>query len=1135
MTDVFISYARADDEPFVKRLYEDLTAHGFEVWWDRVSMPSRALTFLQEIRDAIDSADRLILIVGPKAVESDYVSAEWQYALNACKVVTPILRIGDYNLLPDDLAKLHCPNFRETRSYDDALAELLRILGEPVVPLGALRGVPSLPPHFLPRPEEMAPLAETILADVRKPTVITSAKQTTALQGMGGVGKSVLAAAFARACETRRAFTDGVIWLTFGQQPDLVRNMALMGQAFNDDPQHYLDLSRGKVRLSEVLADKVCLLVLDDIWDVAHAEAFVNALGARCRMLITTRDGGLATALGAQEHWLDVLSDDAALRLLADWSELSVDAMPPETRAVADECGNLPFALALCGAMARDGIPWAGLLNALRKADLTFIEKQFPNYPYPDVLKSLKVSVDALARTDPASERHYLELAVFPADEAVPEAAVLTLWLHTDGMNKREARKLLATLERKALLRLEGEAPQRCISLHDLQHDYLYAAQDDLISLHRKLLDAYRQKCADGWHTGPDDGYFFGHLAHHLVETGREEELRRLLFDFDWLQAKLEATDATALIADFDFLADDTDLRLVQGAIQLAAHVLAQDKTQLAGHLLGRLLSYKAPEIRAMLERARLWQAAPWLRPLSPSLMPPGGPLLRTLTGHTGSVGAVAITPDGRRAVSASSDTTLKVWDLENGAELRTLTGHSDEVWAVTITPDGGRAVSASYDCTLKVWDLESGAELLTLTGHSSYVNAVAITPDGRQAVSASGGKDKTLKVWDLESGAELQTLTGHTGSISAVAITPDGRWAVSASHDYTLKVWDLESGAELRTLTGHSGLVEAVAITPDGRRAVSASSSHLKVWDLESGAELRTLTGHSGLVEAVAITPDGRRAVSAAGSLFDSSDNTLKVWDLENGAELQTLTGHSSYVNAVAITPDGRRAVSASSDRTIKVWDLESRAELLTLTGHSAGVRAVAIAPDGRRAVSASSRHLKVWDLKSRAELRTLTGHSDSVEAVALTPDGQRAVSASEDLTLKVWDLESGAELRTLTGHGWYVNAVAITPDGRQAVSASDNRTLKVWDLESGAELRTLTGHSDGVWAVAITPDGGQVVSASHDRTLKVWDLESGKVVASFSGESPLETCTVAPDGVTIIAGEQSGRVHILRLEGVE
>ena len=80
----------------------------------------------------------------------------------------------------------------------------------------------------------------------------------------------------------------------------------------------------------------------------------------------------------------------------------------------------------------------------------------------------------------------------------------------------------------------------------------------------------------------------------------------------------------------------------------------------------------------------------------------------------------VAITPDGRRAVSASEDKTLRVWDLESGQSIRTLEGHSSRVTGVAITPDGRRAVSASDDKTLRVWDLESGQSLRTLEGHSS-------------------------------------------------------------------------------------------------------------------------------------------------------------------------------------------------------------------------------------------------------------------------------------------------------------------------------------------------------------------------------------------------------------------------------
>jgi WD40 repeat protein len=79
----------------------------------------------------------------------------------------------------------------------------------------------------------------------------------------------------------------------------------------------------------------------------------------------------------------------------------------------------------------------------------------------------------------------------------------------------------------------------------------------------------------------------------------------------------------------------------------------------------------------------------------------------------------------------------------------------------VAIAPDGKTAISASWDYTLKIWDTETGRELKTLTGHSWGVTAVAIAPEGKTAISASS--DKTLKIWDTETGRELKTLTGHS------------------------------------------------------------------------------------------------------------------------------------------------------------------------------------------------------------------------------------------------------------------------------------------------------------------------------------------------------------------------------------
>jgi WD40 repeat protein len=164
------------------------------------------------------------------------------------------------------------------------------------------------------------------------------------------------------------------------------------------------------------------------------------------------------------------------------------------------------------------------------------------------------------------------------------------------------------------------------------------------------------------------------------------------LLDFNYLEAKLAATDANALIADYDYLPHDGDLRLLKSALRLSAHVLARDVIQLANQLIGRLLGSGKPDIQDLLRQVCEKAPCPWLRPIRASLTPPGGPLIRTLEGHTGGISAVAVTPDGRRAVSGSEDRTLRLWDLESGQTIRTLEGHTGGVWSVAVTPDGRRA-----------------------------------------------------------------------------------------------------------------------------------------------------------------------------------------------------------------------------------------------------------------------------------------------------------------------------------------------------------------------------------------------------------------------------------------------------------
>ncbi|BAY07666.1 NB-ARC domain-containing protein [Calothrix sp. NIES-2098] len=1004
---------------------------------------------------------------------------------------------------------------------------------------------------------------------------ITGKTRRVGVQGMGGIGKTVLATALARDEEVRQAFPDGVLWITLGQTPQILTWQSYLASALGDKQAAFTEVGLAKAQLRELFAQKACLLILDDIWRLDDATAF-DVLGERCQMLITTRDAAIVTGLGGEEYQLAVLGKQQALELLAKWAnqpEISQSSPHNDVALqVVRECGYLPLALAMVGAMMR-GKPhhrWQNILEKLRSADLEKIKQQFPNYPYPNLLKAIQVSVDDL---DEDCQQRYLEFAVFPEDTPIPEAVLQTFWQPL-GLNQSKTQDVIDELVNKSLA-LWDEAGN--LRLHDLLFDYVrkqYATlateSEGIRFLHNRLLNAYSEKYPQGWHSLDNDGYIWENLAYHLLAGGGEEELKQLLCDFRWLQAKLENININALLADYDFLPEDENLQLIQGALRLSAHVLNEDKQQFAGQLLGRLLGFEREEIQRLLTQVQQCKT-PGLFPQTASLTSPGGSLVRTLVGHSSYVNAIALTPDGKYVISGSYDKTLKVWNWQTGELLRTLKGHSDSVNAVALSADGKYAISGSSDTTFKVWNWQTGELLRTIEGHSSWVNAVALSADGKYAISGSG--DTTLKVWNWQTGELLRTLKGHSDSVNAVALSADGKYAISASSDTTLKVWNWQTGELLRTLKGHSDSVNAVALSADGKYAISASSdTTLKVWNWQTGELLRTLKGHSSWVNAVALSADGKYAISGSSdttlkvwnwqtgellrtlkghsdsvnavalsadgkyAISGSSDTTLKVWNWQTGELLRTIEGHSSWVNAVTLSADGKYAISASLDYTLKVWDWQTGELLCIIQGHRESVNAVALSADGKYAISASLDYtLKVWNWQTCELLHTIEGHSRSVNAVALSADGKYAISGSNDTTSKVWNWQTGKLLRTIEGHSSWVNAVALSADGKYAISGSSDTTLKVWNWQTGELLRTLKGHTGSVTAVTLSADGKYVISGSYDKTLKVWNWKSGEVIASFTGESAILCCAVAPDGVRVVAGDKSGRVHFLRLQATK
>ena len=294
--------------------------------------------------------------------------------------------------------------------------------------------------------------------------------------------------------------------------------------------------------------------------------------------------------------------------------------------------------------------------------------------------------------------------------------------------------------------------------------------------------------------------------------------------------------------------------------------------------------------------------------------LPQPAPQPTQADGHHDAVVWLAVAPDGRSILSASTDHTIKLWDIDGKRLIRNVGQHKDMARSALFLPDGERALTAGDDGEIVLRSLADGAVLHVFSAvQHGGANKLALAQDGRRAVSVH--EAGTAIVWDIENRSVLHILPGHDWPVVSVAMSPDGSRAISGSIDGTLKLWDTNAGRLIRSWRGHERGTYGAAFTSDGRQVLTGSGDYtIKLWDVETGREVRRFDGHSGTVYAVVISDDGERVLS--GSL----DGTARLWDMATGHEIAQFSGHAGPVYAVAFAADGA-ILTGGNDRTIRIW----------------------------------------------------------------------------------------------------------------------------------------------------------------------------------------------------------------------
>ena len=1077
---VFVSYAHEDAEwaqAFQVMLEPVLGSLGLNLWID---IAIRAGDQWDDvIEEAIAQSGLALLLVSARYVSSEYIRKyELPELVNRRVRLTPVL-IGAclWDQVPElvGVQWLHGPDSESALNLIDRVGErdkqiwractkLLEILpgpqyledpdsllsqmseGPPTSTEGVASvhfGIPDPPPGYVER-EELTELVDILLADRPNSAGLTDRYQRIGLHGQGGIGKSVLAAALCRAPRVLGSFPDGIFWVTLGQYANVLNVQVDLLARLDPRSPRPRNADEAQRVLRQALSTRRILLVVDDVWSDAAAQAFCLT-GPQGRLLFTTRDIRVILGVGARPVQVEMLSVTAARALaIAVVFEAATSneqfQLPPEADLAFEEVGRIALAVALVAAAVRGGRTWDQLAEALAEtADI------FGDHPYSNTFKAMQLAVATLP--DHLAEALY-GLAVFPRNTRTPVLAVWRYWSHVRGCTADETKLDLERLAAAQMLILDHES----VEFHDLRHEYLLLHAPALSVLHSRLVDAYRillPGASQWWQLPLEEPYIWDRLTAHLRGAGARRELAALVSDPAFLVIRIACSGL--IVAENDIaiaydLQSDSSIGWLKDWLSRHADVL-----------------YVPSEIEAAIARVRRLVATflAWLRADT------------TRPAH--------IDLDRLRPLLPSSYLSA-LWGLKTptAAPMHVLNSPGGPIRTLDWCPDGS-SLAIGDTKGVRLWNEASGYSE-SLLDSDRPVLALAWSPDGSHL--AIGTKDGKLRVWGRASNRIATLSTSLVGSSSVAWSHESSRIAASVSSG--VEVWNLSDDTRmLLSYGGYQAKVWKVAWDPNGLRLVGAGTSGVAMWDL-SGMADTAISGHTREVTAIAWSPDGRRLATAGVA-------GIRIWDPLT-RRIKILRGPEGVVNDLAWSPDGVYFACAAERGYVLMCSLIESVDEWSTVNHPGAVFKVAWAPDRNYlATVCEDGRIRIWGPRASQGRSLKHNHNDNgndMEVIAWSPDGTK-LAAGGATSVEVIDPATREILAFADAEA--ITKITWSPDGRRLAVAG--RTGSYLWAPAYAKMTSLVPPlSLGAQSVAWSP-GGDCIAIGMGSELWLWDPGSFRV----------------------------------------
>jgi len=493
------------------------------------------------------------------------------------------------------------------------------------------------------------------------------------------------------------------------------------------------------------------------------------------------------------------------------------------------------------------------------------------------------------------------------------------------------------------------------------------------------------------------------------------------------------------------------------------------------------------------------------------------GQCVRSLQGHEDKVGAIAVSPDGKFALSGSHDSTMRLWDISRGECLRVFTGHRDQINALCFTHDGKRAVSGSHDGSVRLWDIVSGECLKTFYVYGGEIFAVAISPDDKHMLS--GSMDNIMRLWNIETGEELKSFDcGEDATVYAVAFSQGGRLALSGDYEGRLRLWDIERGdciSCVERFNTHRAIY-AACFTPKGEYVLFEDDNQmLQLWEIATKKTLRNFPWHSGTITSISVHSSGGYALLISDDSYFASveaPKTLRLCDLKTGCCLCSFSELGKSVACVCYSCELNLAVLGCKDNTVKIVDVAiqdgvNQWELSHISSVQENLNAELAY---KKAAAFVTKNLDEGNipaaLEAMSKLRSIPGRTCAKESMALMAQvGRKCRKKSLQSAWQVDTLnktQTGAKFTRRKHPG-----VSFSPDNRYILYNEMSLKAAVWDTALGKSVQC-SPFNDAVEILAFCFTGqiGLVIVKHYDATIKLWNVTDGSCIFTCTNHSHID-----------------------------